>query len=474
MRVWGNWNPLSEREEEMLHSAALRILNEVGVAVENEDVLTKLADFGARVDRTRQRVYFSPDFVEVFLASSERFDWDKAEPYVGGSASIYFGYYLDPETDEFRQWSITDMLRYFKIAHHIGLGYGSAYVFPIDEIPNEALVPFFHYFALKFTGRASASVNNVKWASIVLEMNEAFAEESGIPLQQVLSPVHIHLVSPLRFSAEEAKIFLFFAERGLRIGFGTMSVLGSNAPVTIAGALAQHLAQNIFINIVYRAYFGDKQLNFSSAISPLDMRTLMQSYGRPEKELCNVAMAQMARRYGARFFPHTGHSDAKKPGPEAGFEKALNALPSLIACGRVGISCGLLSVDEVYSPVQLVIDREIIGALDRFVKGFEVNEETLAFEVLREVASEGIFTGTEHTAKHWRCELWTPTVFAREMFSAWKQKGAKTEIELAREICIEALRSEPLPVHISERLERRLLMLIKEGTGVAIEPVEPI
>ncbi|MCX7643577.1 MAG: trimethylamine methyltransferase family protein, partial [Armatimonadetes bacterium] len=191
MRVWGSWRLLSEREEEMLHWTALRILDEVGVAVENEDVLTKLADFGARVDRTRQRVYFSPDFVEGFLASSERFDWDKAEPYVGGSASVYFGYYLDPETDEFRQWSVTDMLRYFKVAHHIGLDYGSAYVFPIDEIPNEALVPFFHYFALKFTGRASASVNNVKWASIVLEMNEAFAEESGIPLQQVLSPVHI-------------------------------------------------------------------------------------------------------------------------------------------------------------------------------------------------------------------------------------------------------------------------------------------
>ncbi|MFN3422603.1 MAG: trimethylamine methyltransferase family protein, partial [Armatimonadota bacterium] len=241
-----------------------------------------------------------------------------------------------------------------------------------------------------------------------------------------------------------------------------------------AGALAQYLAQNIFINIVYRAYFGDKQLRFSSAVSPLDMRTLMQSYGRPEKELCNVAMAQLAIHYGAHFFPHTGHSDAKKPGPEAGFEKALNALPSLIACGRVGISCGLLSVDEVYSPIQLVIDREIVGALRRFVQGFEVNEETLAFETIKEAASIGVFTGTEHTAKHWRKELWTPTVFAREMFSAWRQKGAKTEVDLAREICIEALKSEPLPVYISDQLERKLLAIVKKATGVEIQPVEPI
>ncbi|MGQ9462206.1 MAG: trimethylamine methyltransferase family protein [Candidatus Fervidibacter sp.] len=474
MKIWGNWEPLSKREEEKLHETALRILEEVGVVVENESVLKRLAEFGALVDFPCRRVFFKREFVEEFLENSERFDWENAGPYVGGSAAIYSGYYLDPETEEFRPWTITNMLRYFKVARYLGLGISSAYVFQLNEVPNEALVPFFHYFALKFTGRASASVNNVKWAPTVLKMGEAFAEETKTSLQQVLSPVHIHLVSPLRFSAEEAKIFAFFAENGVRIGIGTMSVLGSNAPVTIAGALSLHLAQNFFINILNRAYFGEKQLHFSSAISPLDMRTLMQSYGRPEKELCNVAMAQLARRYGANFFPHTGHSDAKKPGPEAGFEKALNALPTLITCGRIGISCGLLSVDEVYSPVQLVIDREIVDALRRFVQGFEVDDETLAFDTVKEVGPGGVFTGTEHTANHWRRELWVPTVFAREMFNAWRQKGGKTEVELAREIRFEALKSEPLPVYTPAQLERKLLSIMKKATGVEINPVEPL
>jgi trimethylamine--corrinoid protein Co-methyltransferase len=200
----------------------------------------------------------------------------------------------------------------------------------------------------------------------------------------------------------------------------------------------------------------------------------MQSYGRPEKELCNVAMAQMARRYGAHFFPHTGHSDAKRPGPEAGFEKALNSLPSLIACGRANISCGLLSVDEVYSPIQLVIDREIVDVLNRFVRGFDVSEATLAFETIKEVGHGGVFTGTEQTVAHWRKELWMPKIFAREMFSAWRGRGAKTEVDLARGICIEALKGEPLPVHISERLEQKLLAIIAQRVGVAIRPVESI
>lgn len=63
------------------------------------------------------------------------------------------------------------MLRYFKVARYLGLGISSAYVFQLKEVPSEALVPFFHYFALKFTGRASASVNNVKWAPISWNAN---------------------------------------------------------------------------------------------------------------------------------------------------------------------------------------------------------------------------------------------------------------------------------------------------------------
>jgi trimethylamine:corrinoid methyltransferase-like protein len=67
-----------------------------------------------------------------------------------------------------------------------------------------------------------------------------------------------------------------------------------------------------------------------------------------------------------------------------------------------------------------------------------------------------------------------PKIFAREMFSAWREKGAKTEVDLAREICVEALKSDPLPVHISEQLERKLLSIVEKSTGAAIKPVEPL
>lgn len=473
MRMFGAINFLDKTEEDMIHITMLRILDEIGVIVEDEEVIGTLEEISGRVDMDRMRVTFSPNFIEDFIEKSQKFDWESVNPGVSGYAGVYCGYYLDPETDEFKPWNLRDLLRYIKVAHYLPNTTESvSYAFPIEEIPNEALVPFFHYLSFKFTGRSAASLNNIRWCPVVLEMCETFSEETGEPIWRIFSG-HIHLISPLKLGHEEAKIFKFFANKGIRVGIGNMTSAGGTAPVTLAGAIAIHLAQAIFINILYRAYFGDKNLYLGCSISPLDMSTGMYPYGRPEKEICNVIMAQMARRYGAHYSGHTGHSDAKRPSVESGFQKALNSIPTLMVCGRASICCGLLSVDQVFSPIQMVIDDEIVSALNRFIKGFEINEETLAFEVIKQVNAGGCFIDTEHTARFHKSELWQPRVFMRDMFSAWREKGLKTDIDLAKEVYHDIVKKEPLPARISQPLEVKLLEIIRKRTGVKILPVEP-
>ena len=204
------------------------------------------------------------------------------------------------------------------------------------------------------------------------------------------------------------------------------------------------------------------------------MRTGMYPYGRPEKELCNIAMAQMARRYGAHFHGHCGHSDAKRPSVEAGWQKALNSIPTLMVCGQTMISCGLLSVDEVFSPIQLVIDDEIVSHLRRFARGFEVNGETLALDLIKEIGPGGCFLDTEHTARHFHTELWEPRLFSRSMLNAWRQGGMKTDADHATDVYRDIIAREPLPALISDSLERELLDFIHRETGARIDPVEPV
>ena len=473
MRMWRPIRVLNQGEEDAVHRTALRILDEVGVVVEGEPLLERLAAFGARADLAAQRVTFPPPLVERFIADSEQLDWEAVEPSVAGVAGVYHGYYLRPETDEFEPWTLPTLLRYLKLAHHLEHTNGFISVtFQVRGVPEAALEPFFHYLAFKLHGHSAAGATDVRRCPCILEMCEAAASELGDDGRKLFRGV-IYMISPLKLGHQEAEVFAFFAERGIRTGIGHMLSAGGTAPVTLAGALALNLAQDLFVNLVQRAWFGGRELGLGGSIAPLDMRTGMYPYGRPEQQMCNVAMAQMARRYGVGYGGHCGLSDAKRPSVEAGFQKALGSIPSLLACGQTSIACGLLSVDEVFSPVQMIIDDEMVGALQRFARGFEVSEETLAFEAIKEAGPGGCFLGTEHTARHHRAELWEPRLFAREMFAGWQSHGARTDEDAALGIYRDLLRRDPIPARISDALERRLLDSIRRTTGVEIEPVEP-
>ena len=243
----------------------------------------------------------------------------------------------------------------------------------------------------------------------------------------------VYFQSPLQFGRAEAEHYVWFAERGYRVGIGLMLSSGGTGPATLAGALSLQLAELLCIHMLQRAVWGERRLDLYCSLTPLDMRRGMYPYGRPERPLAAVAMAQMARRYRASFAGHAGHADAKRPSCEAGAQKVLTALPLLMACGSAHISAGLLSVDEVFSPIQMILDEEATAALQRFARGFEITEETLAFDTTAQVGPGGCFTDTDHTLRHFRGEHWQPGLGSRDMRRAWQDAGSRTDVDLARE-----------------------------------------
>jgi len=124
---------------------------------------------------------------------------------------------------------------------------------------------------------------------------------------------------------------------------------------------------------------------------------------------------------------------------------------------------GLLSVDEIISEEQLVIDNEFVGMLKRMARGFELSEEAMAMDVIKDVGPGGLYLATEHTLRNYRTELWQPDLFTREMYAPWVAKGKRTDRELAAQR-VEELLAKDLPFGISEDAEKRLLAVI-EGAG---------
>ncbi len=71
-------------------------MEEIGVKVENEVILKKLEEYGARIDRTNQRAYFSVKVMGGFLAESEPVEFDLLKEITTGMGD-YHRFYMTPD-----------------------------------------------------------------------------------------------------------------------------------------------------------------------------------------------------------------------------------------------------------------------------------------------------------------------------------------------------------------------------------------
>ncbi len=461
MRVAANaFGGLSQDEVATIHRNMLRILAEVGMLVESPDLLDALADFGGTVDWTTQTVRFSPAFVERFLAESERFDWNHAAPRVTARAGVYLGYYHIPGTDRLEPWTLPHLLDYFHVARrleHIG---GAGLLGCPLGVPAVLEPLYERFYAWKYGVEEHGTIQVTECCPYILEMTAIYADAIGRPLADVFRGT-VYLASPLRLARNEAEQMAYFWKRGLRVRIGNMLSAGGTAPVTLAGAVTLNLAEQLLINLIERALFGECRLHLSCSVSVLDMSTLIYPYGRPEMAITNLMTAQLARFYGASFSGHCGLADAKLPSVEAGAQKALTAIPTLLLGGSAHLDAGLLSIDQVFSPVQMILDNEFVGALRCFAREYRVDDEVIGFDVIRELGPGKIFLDAEHTTRFFRSEHWQPQIWSRQMLELWARDGRKLDVDFALERYREIAAEPPDPSRLSENMERELLAVIE-------------
>jgi len=456
------YNLMSSAEVGLIHRAALRVLAQAGMEVQNQRLLQVLADFGLQVDFDAQRVRFPSQLVEGFIADAERHDWENTNPRVHGSAGVYHGLYHDPASDELVPWSEENLALYLSMPGHLAHVRRAHVLGCRLPVPGPLEPLYERYHCWKYGADESGSIHLDELCPYLLELYQALADERGQPLAEVFRGT-VYLVPPLKLGCHAAYQVAYFWERGLRVHVGDMYAMGASAPVTLAGAVTLNLAEQLALRILDWALFGEKRLHLSASISVMDMPTMIYPYGRPEMAIANLITAQLARHYGASFSGHAGLTDAKLPSVEAGAQKALTAIPTLLAGGSLWLDAGLLSIDEVCSPVQMILDDEFLGALQRFVHEFQVTEETIGLATILEAGPGGHFVDRLHTVRYFRDEHWMPGLWSRRKLRPWMETGCQLDVDRARETALEMQRRGPGSPAMSEPLERKVLGIIERA-----------
>ena len=241
-----------------------------------------------------------------------------------------------------------------------------------------------------------------------------------------------------RISLEMA---LVFAEAGQDIAVGPMAMAGMDAPVTLAGTAVIQNADNLLGLVL--CYLLGVEGSWSTSAHTLDPRYGMCSFGSPNQVLLALAELQMGRFYGFHDLGvNCGLTDACLPDFQGGFEKGMSAMISLLA-GASGVGAqGIVGADQGTSFEQLVIDNEWASVIHHiFSKGFEVNKETLALDVIKKVGVGGSYIAEQHTVQHLRQTYWRASIFNQGPWDTWMADGGKDAYARAHEKVEQILRA---------------------------------
>ena len=242
-------------------------------------------------------------------------------------------------------------------------------------------------------------------------------------------PITISLINsltPLGFSNEMLEALKVFVQWGQPAVIAALAMAGSTSPVTLAGTLALQTAE-LLAGVVYTQLANPgTPVVFGSTSTNIDMKSGALAIGGPELSQMVSAHAQLARHYGIPSRSGGSLTDASFPDAQAGFESMMGLLTTISSeVDFVLHSAGILSSYLAFSYEKFVLDDEMCGMVRRLRRGFEVSDDTLAYDVGAKVGPGGNYLMEKHTVKRCRKEFWKPQLCDRSGLEAWMSGGRK-------------------------------------------------
>lgn len=200
-------------------------------------------------------------------------------------------------------------------------------------------------------------------------------------------------------------------------------MMGATGPVTLAGAAVQGLAESLMCLTLAQLRKPGCPVSLSTNMAVMDMSSGLSAFGAPTKSTALCVHAEVAKSFGLPTWGLAGATDSKLIDAQAGVEATFHIMAQALAGVNLIHDVGYIDSAMTCSPQQLVLGNEIISMVKHFLKGFMVNRETLAREVIEAVGPGGQFLAQQHTLNHFRQQIWQTKLMNRQTRAQWQQSG---------------------------------------------------
>ena len=93
------------------------------------------------------------------------------------------------------------------------------------------------------------------------------------------------------------------------------------------------------------------------------------------------------------------------------------------------------------------------------MKETEINDDTLALDLIDEIGPDGQYLDNPHTMKHFR-KRWYPNLFDRSNYDGWQKKGGKSLGERAS-VQVEKILAEHVPEPLPSDIANAVNKIVK-------------
>ncbi len=426
----------STNEVEQIHDATLDVMETTGLVFTFEPARDIFAKAGCKIDGSR--IYFPRKLVESQIKKApSQFTLYARDPeknvVIGGDHIAFMPCYGAPFVNDMdkgrRLGTLEDYNNFAKLA------YTSPYMditggmmtepndIPVENRNAERLYSSMINSDKPFMGAGTGAADarqTIEMASIVFGSREQMTEKP--PFISILCSL-----TPLAYDDKMCGGIMAYAKAGMPQLISSLSIAGATSPVTMEGTLVVQNAEILAGITLAQLVKEGTPIVFAGSSSATAMRYGTLSIGAPEMAVNTAATAQMGRFYNLPVRGGGALTDSKTVDTQSAYESMMSMqMATLSGINFVLHSAGILEGYITASYEKFIIDSEICGMCKRIKRGQNITPENLAKEVINEVGPGGEYLTQWHTFKHFKQELYAPTLEERDNFDMWNNKGGLT------------------------------------------------
>jgi trimethylamine---corrinoid protein Co-methyltransferase len=441
-----NFLYLSPEQHKMLREKVFKLLQSYGVKLDPHPQMLKiLKTADLEVDEDQHSVKFPKSILEKLIEKAPKSfvlgyqDKDKSLPLPRTDGTFYARSgtgahgYIDPETGKYRKVTLQDLAQWASLINQLDEISFLPYLFANDAPTKTADV---HALAtlLKSTPKhiwvqpySSESVEHL----IALGAAAAGGYKK-LADNPVISMIACSL-TPRSFKKMDIQIILEAARAGIPIHACSLPGAGGTAPATIPGTVLLAVAEILAITAMAQVVNPGAPVVACPIIFSTDMRTGRSLQASVEAiRGASMAVQFIRKEFGLPTHCYGSGTDSPTIDEQSFSERSM--LTTWMAASGLDIfgGAGQLEVATAVSPLQLIIDNEILAMARKLIAPFHLDDDQLAWDALTMVRPGQDFLTIDHTLLHCR-DGFSPFNFIRSARDDWEGAGAKSLLDRAKD-----------------------------------------